>query len=191
MTRQEVRLILQDTCENLEPIQVAELKHSGEWWKFEVNDRYLFRFPKFDRMAQGLRLEYDVLRCLQNKLPVAIPNPEYFAENPRGEPTPFLGYELIEGTPLDSVVEKLEATEILGLAGQLGHFLSALHSLPETEAAAALDLEGRKGPPVTDFDAELRNLDEKLAQIEDHIPVDVAEGCQAASRRCRARRPNA
>ena len=170
MNTEEVVLILGEVFPDLHQTTVSELEHTGEWWKYEVSGKYIFRFPKFDAVAQQLRVEYNLLRFLQDRLPVLTPNPQFFSENPRGGPSPFLGYERIQGTSLDTV-DDLHQDERIEIANQLGAFLRVLHSIPVAEVEVACGL-------VPGGHGDLEDLEGKLDLIVEHLPHDIAEGCE-------------
>ena len=148
---------------------VSELAHSGEWWRFEVDGRYIFRFPCFDAVAKRLRVERNLLEFLQGRLPADVPDPVFFAENPTGGPTPFLGYERIEGTTLDSVRD-LDPAARSSFAHQFGGLLAALHAIPVSDVVSRFEISQDRD--------EFEALDQNLNTIVEYLPDDVAEGCQ-------------
>lgn len=83
-----------------------------------INEDLIFRFPRYDEGKKRLAGEIELLKALQGRLPLPIPNPLYVADD-------FVGYKMIRGKPLwrDSVTPKNRNQ----VARQLGEFLAALH----------------------------------------------------------------
>ena len=179
MTAGEASTIIRECFPDLRDARIVELDDAGEWWKFLVGDRYVFRFPKFDNAAHGLRTEYAVLSYIRGKLPIATPDPIYYSENT--DPSPLMGYPWIEGTVLSSVCDDFSDAEVSTLADQLGEFMTVLHSLPRQEAAEAFGDSGQS-IGMSDFDDEIRDLEAKLDLLAEHLPDDIADGCRAVLR---------
>jgi aminoglycoside 2''-phosphotransferase len=85
-----------------------------------INDDLIFRCPRYDEGKKRLAGEVELLKELQGRLPLPIPNPHYVAED-------FDGYKMIRGEPLwrDSVTPQNRNQ----VAKQLGEFLAVLHSV--------------------------------------------------------------
>lgn len=91
----------------------------------------IFRFPRHPRAAGELAREVALLRVLRERAPLPVPDPIYVRLDP---PTPgevFMGYARLSGEPLtrDALAALPDASR-RRIAGQLGAFLTALHSLP-------------------------------------------------------------
>lgn len=103
-----------------------------------VDSAWIFRFPKYPHVLERLKTETAILKAIHPRLPLAVPVPEYVHLKGQAVGQAFVGYRKIPGEPLWRETfraigdeEKLEA-----LAGQLGGFLKALHSVPVGEAIA-------------------------------------------------------
>jgi aminoglycoside phosphotransferase (APT) family kinase protein len=99
-----------------------------------LDDRYVFRFPRYGHHPTGLKLELAVLRAMKGRC--ALPMPDYRYVSPAGE---FAGYEMITGaelTPARFAALTRSAQE--RVLEQVADFLSALHTLPLD--AVALEL---------------------------------------------------
>jgi aminoglycoside 2''-phosphotransferase len=81
-----------------------------------------------------------LLRALQEKLPIAVPNPLYTLFEPREVGQVFMGYEKIPGKPFyREMLESVDGDEaVRGLASQLGAFLKAMHTLGQADFSFSL-----------------------------------------------------
>jgi aminoglycoside 2''-phosphotransferase len=113
-----------------------------------IGDRFVFRFPRSARAVEILQTETVLLRALQSRLPLSIPDPTYGGIDPGTSRLAFMGYRLIPGDRLAPAA--LAAIEDEGalqrLAVQLASFLRALHRISVDELGVAL-------PVVDDRDA--------------------------------------
>lgn len=64
---------------------------------FEVDDRWIFRFPRSLRAARLLQMEIRLLPELAPRLRVAVPQPFVLGSLPGRRRWPFMGYEKIPG----------------------------------------------------------------------------------------------
>lgn len=111
----------------------ATLNHRGQNSDvLIVNQEWVFRFPKYDHVLEKLRMEVTLLRVLQNRLPLAIPAPDFVSLENKPLGQTFMGYQLINGEPLwREKFREIQDEEILDrLASQLAGFLIALHNFP-------------------------------------------------------------
>jgi aminoglycoside 2''-phosphotransferase len=125
-----------------------------------VDGCLVFRFPRFGRAAAILQAETVLLRALQGRLPLSIPDPTYLGFDPKSRQLAFMGYRLIPGEPL--ALEALAAIQdeatLKRLAVQLATFLRALHRIPAVELGIALPVvDGREDweRPYRRFQTEL------------------------------------
>ena len=115
------------------PIDTVTLKQDGQYNDvLMINDELVFRFAKVPDAIKTLHHEVTILRCIQNRVSRATPNPlyEHVVTSVVGDA--FMGYAKIAGEPL--WVEAFEAIPIpeakMRLAVQLGGFLRELHGIP-------------------------------------------------------------
>ena len=100
-----------------------------------VNENLIFRFPRYEGGITPLQREVGLLRALQDRVPVAIPNPTYTSFTPRIVGRVFMGYRLIDGVPLQrETLATLDHTGARALIAQLADFLRCLHHVPPEEA---------------------------------------------------------
>lgn len=88
----------------------------------EVNDEWIFRFPKNTFSKEKIEKRLKLLMSFEKNSPLNIPAPKYIESD-------FIAYKKIPGTPLyPTKLNKLTTTEKKQIAKQLGIFLKALHS---------------------------------------------------------------
>ena len=143
---------------------------------FEIDERWIFRFPKRQDVVEHLETELLVLPLIAPRLPLLVPRPHFHGEVSARFPYPFMGYRKIPGAPLDQ--QAADALRVDTILDSLVSFLEALHATPlggpmaqvrgwpvgeELEArihrlglseepliASSLCLLGTKCPPATD-----------------------------------------
>lgn len=94
-----------------------------------INESIVFRFPKYQKGIESLKQETEILGAIKNTVSIPIPNPIYqsFEEWEAGKV--FVGYELIQGSPLwKASFATIDNEEVLKkLASQLVSFLIEIH----------------------------------------------------------------
>ena len=105
-----------------------------------LNDAWVFRFPHHRLGAVNLQNEAGILRSLQGRLPLQIPQPEYVYVDSNTPSQSFMGYAQISGIPLTKAwVDALPFEDCRTLLGQLEDFLCSLHrQTVASEFSAAL-----------------------------------------------------
>jgi aminoglycoside 2''-phosphotransferase len=97
-----------------------------------VNDRYVFRFPKYPQLIDILKVEAEILLASHKHLPLPVPNPEFIHLDGQPVGEAFLGYAMIPGKPLyrDAFQKINDEGTLDAIAEQLAGFLQAMHNLP-------------------------------------------------------------
>jgi aminoglycoside 2''-phosphotransferase len=104
-----------------------------------VNEEIILRFPRNKVAASALTREVAVLRGLQGRLPLPVPNPTLMGYDAATGAIEWMGYALLPGEPLWSEeLDALDEADRRQIALQLASFLHALHTLPPTEVAPEL-----------------------------------------------------
>jgi aminoglycoside 2''-phosphotransferase len=105
-----------------------------------VNEDTIFRFPKTPREAAKLTIETALLRNLQERVTLPIPNPLYQSQEGASIGQVFMGFHLLPGEPL--MPETLQALSSEGhrqhIAEQLAEFLHQLHAMPVDAVSVTL-----------------------------------------------------
>ncbi|WP_163103279.1 phosphotransferase [Peribacillus alkalitolerans] len=97
---------------------------------FDVDDTYVFRFPRRDIAVKLLETEAKVLPKFRNSVLLPYPEPKFFGK-PEGDfPYPFLGYKKVFG----ELPRQLDVSQRIQSAEPLAHFLKSIHSFPIEEA---------------------------------------------------------
>lgn len=166
-------------AEQFPELDASSARLLGEGWDnavWVVEDRFAFRFPRRQIAIPGVERELAVLPRLAPLLPVPIPEPRLVGSPSARFPWPFFGAPLLSGVePCDAGLGDDER-EVLG--GELGHFLSVLHSsetlsLAETSVALPDD-------PIRRADTRFRvtRTRERIAELPPGLwqpPPGVAE----------------
>lgn len=123
-----------------------------------VNDALIFRFPKSAQAAADLYRDIAILKALQGKLPLPIPDLRCVVEGEPGR-LAFMGYPMIPGKPLWRDVFRAITDEAVveQIAGEIAGFLKALHALPFDTLAPKPPYDARAEWRQTfaDFEAQL------------------------------------
>jgi aminoglycoside 2''-phosphotransferase len=97
-----------------------------------VDERLIFRFPRYSSGIPALARTVRILRAIQPSLPIAIPGPIYSSHGDWTVGKVFIGYPLIQGEPLwvqafDGLPNERARQQIVD---QLAEFLRTLHGYP-------------------------------------------------------------
>jgi aminoglycoside 2''-phosphotransferase len=105
-----------------------------------VDEALIYRFPRTPQVAATLAARTDLLARLQSRLPLPIPNPIYYSNDPQTGMLQFMGYAMLPGAPLwsETLATIADDQTLDRLASQLAGFLRALHHLPAAEIAPSL-----------------------------------------------------
>lgn len=97
----------------------------------EVNDEFIFRFPKYREGITQLKRELRLLEWIQGYVSLPIPAPVYVNIANKAVGEAFAGYKKIRGEPLwkEAWLGLSESGEER-IAGQLARFLADLHRIP-------------------------------------------------------------
>ena len=146
----ETQLFADVIASNFPGFQIASIEVAGEGMDnlaFDVNGKYIFRFPKLKKASDHLELEAAVLPELQKGLAVRIPSPEFVGTDPRTGFT-FSGYKRIDGVALEpEVLVDLDPVVQSSLVGQIARFVKQLHSF-------SVDTAAQLGVGTNDFEAD-------------------------------------
>jgi aminoglycoside 2''-phosphotransferase len=127
-------------------IETVQLNQQGQFNDIlVVNGETIFRFPKTQREAARLVTETSLLRSLQKRVTLPIPEPVYRSKENAAIGQVFMGYRLLPGEPLwPETLRAFEDEEQLQhVANQLASFLKRLHAIPaETLAVRLPDFQG-------------------------------------------------
>jgi aminoglycoside 2''-phosphotransferase len=104
-----------------------------------IDEALVLRFPRTTQATEALAHEVAVLRRLQGRLSLPVPNPMLMGQDAVTGEISWMGYALLPGEPLwDEELEVLGEADQRQVALQLAGFLHALHTLPPAEVMPEL-----------------------------------------------------
>lgn len=94
---------------------------------FIINEKYIFRFPKYQEGIDSLLSEVEILKRINNHVTIDIPNPLFYSLDIKEVGSTFVGYKMIRGKLLlrDRFLEIKDKKKI---SEQLAKFMIELHS---------------------------------------------------------------
>ncbi len=97
-----------------------------------VNERLIFRFPKYVHGIETLRRETYILKRIRGRTTLPVPNPIFSHFDPPILGQVFMGYPRLPGEPLFREILQLieDETTLERLAQQLANFMLELHHIP-------------------------------------------------------------
>ncbi|MCP4539290.1 MAG: phosphotransferase [Chloroflexi bacterium] len=133
LTAKRAKAIITTAFPEFHGARVELLGAGWDFQVFEVDGRWLFRFPKRETSVAKLNMERKLLSGLGEWVPLPVPNYEYFCESHKSSSRPFAGYRKLPGVGGDTskMVDRCE------VARQLGVFLTRLHTFPVDKAREA------------------------------------------------------
>ena len=128
MSADKFRLILK-RCFPSVPVRNVRMILSG-WdnYALEVNDQWLFRFPRRKDGVVRLKMEVKLLPLVSRISSIRVPEFEYVWPGGAGFSNVFVGYKKIQGVPLTS--QLITKRKSIRLESQLSQFLRELHGIP-------------------------------------------------------------
>lgn len=127
-----------------------------------VNDNIVFRFPKYEKGIQKLRVETKLLEKIRPFITIQIPDPSYQRLQDEVPGKVFAGYEMIEGEPFwkNTFTGINDEKQLQKLACTLAVFLKELHEIPLST------FEGIMQNDSADIYAETNSL---YSQLKDYV----------------------
>jgi aminoglycoside phosphotransferase (APT) family kinase protein len=141
--------IIETQFPELQPVSVRWLGDGYDSNAFEINERWVFRFPKRTDVEEQLLTEARILPALALQSTIPVPVFRFHGSPSSGFPFRFAGYPMLQGVPaiqIDPATIRFDQ-----LATDMGRFLSSLHAFPPAEAA-------RLGVPRCDTRALLEEI---------------------------------
>jgi aminoglycoside phosphotransferase (APT) family kinase protein len=136
---------------------------------FEVNQRWVFRFPRCAKVQARLRKDVVFLGWLADHLPAPIPRYEWGMLNTPCFPYVFSGYEKLKG--VQAIEFDVRDVNCGRLGRWLGRFLRRLHSLQPPETL--IEKAGLKAGVTTSHGSE-KHLNEYLMRITKSVGTELA-----------------
>ncbi len=156
---------------------VEKVEKLGTGWDhvaLEVNDSLIFRFPRdisdVDEISQTVVYETKVLRHLQDKLPVAIPDPQHIAPDHA-----YFGYPKLQGEKLIDILPSFSEADKAALWDDWVDIATAIHQ------NVSVDMARKLGVPNLDIHIEtakevfsLENIDSQVVSFAQNT-IEAAE----------------
>ncbi len=160
---------------------VDSIDFMDEGWDscvFEINGKYIFRFPKYEDSVECLKREICLLPKLAEHLGgLKIPRFEFIAQNSLKPGECFVGYEKIPGKILEKETHlALSNSQKREVANQLASFLSAIHAFPLSEAkACGIQEESFQNNYQESFDEAREHVFHSLSEKQQQYVTNVFE----------------
>ena len=116
-----------EACTGVKVRSHRRINTGWENYVIEVNDRYIFRFPRFQTSWKRTKKEILLTPLLAKHLRAHVPEYKFVWEGDRKFPERFAGYRKIEGEPLTE--RNFRHAWLPTLGRDLGKFLTELHGL--------------------------------------------------------------
>jgi aminoglycoside 2''-phosphotransferase len=148
----------------------------GSGWDHEViilDEKIAFRFPRDEYLKEKLILEINLLKYLNERLKMTIPEYKWIAKS-----DVFAGYEMIQGESLKpEKFDRMDDEDKNMIVKQIADFFTSLHSLPvdELKNLGVKDLNTER--IFTNMEKETKDLfpdkisNEEIESIEQFLPV--------------------
>lgn len=181
MDAARVAAIVRQQFPELPLSSVSYLGEGCDNWAFEVDGRWVFRFPKRADVERQLAVESRMLAALGRASPIALPQFCFHGEPSAAFPYRFAGYPKLAGER--AITLDARTMPVGSWAPALGSFLSWLHRFSVEDAMqlgveqqdVTAALEDARGDALDDFDvlqssATARTLDRWHAFFETGPP---------------------
>lgn len=169
------KTLIETQFPELAPANISLIGYGFDNTVYQVNDRFVFRFPRRELAVGLLKTENQLLPSLASQLPLSIAEPIFFGKPNGGYHWPFTGYHYVQGTPPARLTEE----ERIQSASVLARFLRTLHHYPHLKAQKLgvpfdelnrLDMMKRK-PALEKYVKQMkeRSLYSKQEILEDYV----------------------
>lgn len=147
-------------------LEIKSLSVVGSGWDHdavEVNEQLIFRLPRgvhdVSKFATSVSYETEILRCLQGRLPVSIPNPTHIASD-----NAYFGYPKLSGVLLKDAVDTLSEQDLTALKEDWVSIASRIHKAIRVGEARGLGIPDFEGPDTSGVEPifDLPGVDEDV-----------------------------
>lgn len=109
---------------------------------FLINQSYVFKFPRHARAARNLYKEVVVLKEINDKLPLKVPEICFIGKAEKPNQLDFVGQEKIKGVPLDAkILTTLTEEQKDEIAKELAAFFKTLHEIELSVSLEGLEVD--------------------------------------------------
>ena len=170
LSNDTVSTLVADQFSVLRPARVTGRYEGWDNEAFEINNQWIFRFPKRAEGELLLRREIALLPRLSKTLPLPVPEYSFIGTPGPAYPYAFAGYEKLNGIP--AIELSTPQSETIPLAGLLGCFLSSVHSFPALDAQKLGIVQAEVDPGVAIAEALA-----ELCELASTLPSDISSRC--------------
>lgn len=130
LSKEEAKRLIERQFPELKPIHISDFGKGFDNTVFNVNKKYIFRFPRKEIAVRLLNTENSLLPMLVKELNIPIPEPIFFGKPCKEYMWPFTGYHLVYGDSPGSLTDNIRNQSAVPLA----LFFKRLHQFPVRKA---------------------------------------------------------
>lgn len=130
VTEELAKQLIESQFPELKGADVKLLGNGFDNTVFQINDTYVFRFPRRPLAVGLIETEGRVLPELSRFISIPYPKPIFFGKPSNEYPYPFLGYVMVRG----ELPSNLTREQRIRAAKPFAYFLKSLHSFPVERA---------------------------------------------------------
>jgi aminoglycoside phosphotransferase (APT) family kinase protein len=178
MSAERAAVIIRRQFPDLRPPTVTYLGEGCDSTAFDVDDTWVFRFPKRDDVEEQLLIETRIMPVLAERSPIPLPAYHFHGRPSAMFPRHFSGYAKLRGVP--AIVLDPADVPFDAWAPELARFLSWLHTVPADQAA-------RWGVPAQNLASVIEEVRadalgdfENLNRVTTDAPLEEWYACVAA-----------
>jgi aminoglycoside 2''-phosphotransferase len=119
--------IFEEEYPNIKIDEFTHIKEGNDFLTFDINNSIIIKFPVSVEIENKMPFEINLLKKLNGKLDIQIPELNYNSKQSRK--TPFLGYEKIQGGPFNVNGSKKSVDYNLSVLGNIIRKLSLIKNL--------------------------------------------------------------
>jgi aminoglycoside phosphotransferase (APT) family kinase protein len=154
------------------PTTVTFLGEGCDNWAFDVDDRWVFRFPKRPDVERQIITEAHVLPLLAPRAPLAIPAYRFVGNPSPDYPYHFAGYAKLPG--VTGIQFDWPPHRLRSVAPRLGSFLAWLHGVDPASLPVPLE-QVEIGGVLAEMQADAIDELELVRRMAPDAPVDAWE----------------
>lgn len=165
---------LQHLCENITQQQFTTFTKIAEGWDnwiYLANNEIIFRLPRRYIAIALFARENKVLKLINDKVNLAIPNPKYSGFGDSQYPYQIQGYRKLTGK--STIDEHVTFENRVKSVSSFAKFLKCLHDIP-LEALYDADIEATVFNRC-DFTSISKNFDLRLKELQEHNTLSQNE----------------
>ncbi|WP_108668773.1 phosphotransferase [Peribacillus acanthi] len=158
----EARKLIESQFQDLVGCNMRLLGKGYDNTVFDVDNRYVFRFPRRDIAVKLLETEAKVLPQFRGRIQLPYPEPLFFGKAEGSYPYPFLGYKKVYG----ELPQDLDDHQRIQAAEPLAYFLKTIHAFSvETARELGVPNDFIRRTDTSFRKPKLEEMTKKLSQL--------------------------